>query len=115
MSNIVANSAAKHKYSGKSLKIKFNPLKELEKGTLHKDVASFFGETKNSLSTWKKRKNFQSYVNGLGAKRDTENMALSKALKKWLLILRSENVLVNGSLLKEKALEFANEINIEGF
>ena len=51
MSNIVANSAAKHKYSGKSLKIKFNPLKELEKGTLHKDVASFFGETKNSLST----------------------------------------------------------------
>ena len=42
-------------------------------------------------------------------------MALSKALKKWLLILRSENVLVNGSLLKEKALEFANEINIEGF
>ena len=115
MSNIVANSATKHKYSGKSLKIKFNPLKELEKGTLHKDVASFFAETKNSLSTWKKRKIFQSYVNGLGAKRGNENMALSKALKKWLLILRSENVLVNGSLLKEKALEFANEINIEGF
>ena len=54
-------------------------------------------------------------MNGLGAKRGNENMALSKALKKWLLILRSENVLVNGSLLKEKALEFANEINIEGF
>ena len=32
--------------------------------------------------------------------------ALKEALKKWLLILRSENVPVNGSLLKEKALEF---------
>ena len=28
--------------------------------------------------------------------------------------MRSENKLANGSLLKEKALEFANELNIEG-
>ena len=41
--------------------------------------------------------------------------ALNKALKKWLLILRSENVLVNGPLLTEKALEFTNELKIEGF
>ena len=41
--------------------------------------------------------------------------ALDKALKKWLLNLHSENVVVNGSLLKEKALEFASEVNIEVF
>ena len=41
--------------------------------------------------------------------------ALNKALKKWLLILHCKNVLVNGSLLKEKYLEFAIELNIEGF
>ena len=41
--------------------------------------------------------------------------ALNKGLKKWLLILRIENVQVNGSLFKEKTLEFANELNIEGF
>ena len=35
--------------------------------------------------------------------------------KKWLLILYSENVTDNGPLLKEKALEFANELYIEGF
>ena len=41
--------------------------------------------------------------------------ALNKGLKKWLLILRIENVQVNGSLFKEKTPEFANELNIEGF
>ena len=55
-SDIAVIYAAKHQHSGKSLKIKFKPLKELEKGTPHKDVASLFGETKNILSTWKKKK-----------------------------------------------------------
>ena len=41
--------------------------------------------------------------------------ALNKGLKNSLLILRIENVQVNGSLFKEKTLEFANELNIEGF
>ena len=41
--------------------------------------------------------------------------ALNIALKKWLLILRIENVLVIEFLLKERILEFANELNIEGF
>ena len=53
----------------------------------------------------------------LGAKRvkSEKNEALNKELKKQLLILRSENILINGPLLKGKALEFANELNIEGF
>ena len=41
--------------------------------------------------------------------------ALNIALKKWLLILRIENVLVIEFLLKERTLKFANELNIEGF
>ena len=63
------------------------------------------------------RKMSQSHKNGLGAKRVKleKYEALNKALNKWLLILRSESVLVNGALLKEKASEFANERNIEGF
>ena len=56
----------------------------------------------------KERKIFQSYENGLGDIRvkPEKHEALKEALKKWLLILRSENLPVNGSLLKEKALEF---------
>ena len=38
MSDIATISAAKRQHSGKSLKIKFKYLKELEKGTPHKDV-----------------------------------------------------------------------------
>ena len=45
-------SAAKHQHSDKSLKVDFIALKELEKGTSHKDVASLFGVPKNVLSTW---------------------------------------------------------------
>ena len=56
ISDIATISTAKHQHSGKSLKIGFKPLKELEKGTPHKDVASLFDATKNTLSTWKKKK-----------------------------------------------------------
>ena len=41
--------------------------------------------------------------------------SLNRTLKTSLLILRSENLPVDGTLLKEKALEFVNELNIEGF
>ena len=40
---------------------------------------------------------------------------LNKAEHKWFLILRSENVPISGPMLKEKALEFAGGLNIEGF
>ena len=55
ISDIAAISTAKHQHSSKSLKIKFKSVKQLEKATSHKDVASLFGETKNTLSTWKKK------------------------------------------------------------
>ena len=107
-------SAAKQQNSGKSLKLKCKPVKELEKGTPRKYVASVFDKT---LSTWKKSKTLQSYQNGLGAQRvkPEKYEALNKALKKLLLILRSEIMLVNRSLLKKKALEFVKELSIEGF
>ena len=67
---------------------------------------------KNALDIGAKKR----LKNGLGAESKQEKYeALNKGLKKWLLILRIENVQVNGSLFKEKTLEFANELNIEGF
>ena len=72
---------------------------------------------KNNNSKKSNEKLFQSYENALGSKivKPGKYEALRKALKKWLLILRNENVPVNGSMFKEKALQFANELNIEGF
>ena len=41
--------ATKRRAENKSYKIKYKALKELEKVTPHKDVASFFGAPKNTL------------------------------------------------------------------
>ena len=40
---------------------------------------------------------------------------LDKAVHKWFLILRSENVPISRPMLQEKALEFAGGLNTEGF
>ena len=61
---------------------------------------------------------FQSYESSLGAKgekREKKNETLNKVLKKWLLVLPSENILISGALLQEKTFELGNEVNIEGF
>ena len=61
---------------------------------------------------------FRSYESDLGAKgekREKKNETLNKVLKKWLLVLRSENILISGALLQEKTFELGNEVNIEGF
>ena len=59
----MASAATKHRAENKSYKIKYNALKELEKGTPRKDFASLFGVSKNTSSTWKKNKNkiFEKY------------------------------------------------------
>ena len=107
----MASVATKHRAENKSYKIKYKALKELEKGTPRKDFASLFGVSKNNSSTWKKNKNkiFEKYNSGLISRRvkpekDEEH---NKAVHKWFLILRSENVPISGPMLKEKALEFA--------
>ena len=91
----------------------------MEKETPHEGVALLFGVPKNTLSTWKKNKDktFEKYNSGLISKRvkPGEHEELNKAVHQWFLILRSENVPISGPMLKEKALEFAGGLNIEGF
>ena len=115
----MASVATKLRAENKPYKIKYEALKELEKGTPHKDVAFFFGVPKNTLSTWKKDKDkiFKKYNSSLISKRVKPEMyeELNKAVHKWFLILRSENVPISGPMFKEKALEFAGGLNIEGF
>ena len=111
--------ATKRRAENKSYKIKYKALKELEKGAPQKDVASLFGVPKNTLLTWKKNKDkiFEKYNSGLISKRvkPEKYEELNKAVHKWFLILRSENVPIGGPMLKEKVLEFAGGLNIEGF
>ena len=57
-----------------------------------------------------KEKFFQSFESSLAVKtvKPEKHQALCKESKKWSLILSSEELLVDGPLLKENALEFAN-------
>ena len=111
----MATNVTKQGHIEKSYKIKYKALKELEKGIPRKDVAQMFQVPKNTLSTWKKSKEkiYKCYESGLGATRikPEKYEALNKALMKWLLIMRSENIPINGPMLKEKAHEFAGELN----
>ena len=115
----MASVATKRPAEIKPYKIKCKALKELEKGTPHKDVDSLFGVPKNTLSAWKKNKDniFKKYNSGLILKRvkPEKYEELKKAVHKCCFILRSENVPISALMLKEKALEFAGGLNIEGF
>ena len=115
----MASIATKRRAENKSYKIKYKALKELEKGTPHKDVGSLFRVPKNTLSTWKKNKDkiFEKYNSGLISKRVKleKYEELNKAVHKWFLILQSENVPISGLVLKEKVPEFAGGLNTEGF
>ena len=57
----MASVATKRRAENKSYKIKYKALKELEKGTPYKDVASLFGVPKNTLSTWKKNSLYSKF------------------------------------------------------
>ena len=111
--------ATKRRAENKSYKINYKALKELEKGNPRKDVALLLGVPKNALSTWKKNTEiiFEKYNSGLISKRvkPEKYEELNKAVHKWFLILRSENVPISGPMLKGKALKFAGGLNIEGF
>lgn len=103
-----------------TLELKCKALLELDKGKTNKEVALLFGIPPNTLSTWKKNKAkiiqaFQAgSVSNKRVKADTYEQ-VNKAVLQWFKGMRSENIPVNGVLIKEKALYFAKELNAEKF
>ena len=89
---IMATNSSKQRRIDKSYKIKYKALKELEKGTPHKDVARMFEVPKNTLSTWKKHKEkiYENYERGLGATRvkPEKYEAVNKAVMKCTRVTR---------------------------
>ena len=112
-------AGTKRKSENKSCKLKYKALQKLEKGSTLKDVAAQFGVPSSTLSTWRKNKEkiFKQYNSGQLSKRvkPEKYEQVNKAVYKWLVMLRSENIPVGGPMLKEKALEFAKELGIESF
>ena len=109
----------KRSHNENSMKNKYDALEELEKGVPQKEVPLHFGVQKSTLSTWKRNKTKieEAYHAGLGNKRmrPEKYEDLNKALMKWFLNCRNENIPLNGPLLKKNGIGFATELKIENF
>ena len=113
--------AGKHKYNHKTLHEKFQGHKPLEKGMSKEDVAAKYGVPKNTLSTWVKNEeklldSLEKESNIKGQKFRTGNFQMvDKAIFNWFLSIWSQNVLLPATMIQEKALTLAKELNVENF
>ncbi|XP_047132492.1 tigger transposable element-derived protein 4-like [Hydra vulgaris] len=110
----------KRKLTNKSIIEKYKALKDLETGMSHKEVAKKYGVPKNTLSTWIKNKTkllTSLEKNGTKSKRKKLRVISSgnfknvdKAIYTWFVAKRSQKVPIDDTILKEKALKFAEAL-----
>ena len=114
-------AGTKRGHNEKTLKVKYDALIQLERGMSNKDVERNFNVARNTLSTWKKNKEeiIAAFKSSGGTKRQRINKGryedVNVACYRWLFIQRSTNIPINGQILKEKALDFAKQSDIETF
>ena len=117
----MATIASKRKSNTKSIKDKYNALKEVEDGKTKSQVAARYGIPKSTLSTWLKNKDkiFKATKKGSNSKpqrlRQGTFANLDQAMFKWLLVVRNRDVAVSALVFKTKAIEFAEKMNVENF
>ena len=108
------------KHQEVTLKVKYEALKELEKGRQNKDVANHYAIPGSTLATWKKNKEkiFDAFENS-SLKRQllkTEiHEKLNETLLKWFTSMRGNNIPINGPILLEKAHEFSKAFDYKDF
>ena len=117
----MATIASKRKLNTKSIKDKYNALKEVEDGKTKSQVTVKYGIPRNTLSTWLKNKDkiFEATKKGSSSKRQRLRQGtfanLDQAMFKWLLVIRSRDAAVLALVFKTKATEFAEKMNAENF
>ena len=93
----------------------------MEKGESNKDVAAKYNVHKNTFSTWVKNKEkfFDALKKGTNVKRQKlksgNHELVDQAIFNWFLNMRSQNVPLSASIIQEKAVIFAQELNTEKF
>ena len=108
--------ATKRKHHEVTLKVKYEALKELEKGRTNKDVANQFSIPGGTLATWKKNieKIFEAFQNSSLKRQRVKTRTyekLNEALLKWFTSMRGNNIPINAPILLEKAHEFVKAFN----
>ena len=105
-----------------TIKEKYLALKDLEKGLTKKNITEKFSVPQNNLTCWIKHKEdiISKYECGqFGAKRQKLSVgkhdSVDKAVYKWFINAREQNVPIGGHIIREQALDFAKKLNITDF
>lgn len=117
----MSDSSKRGRYSCKTLSDKYEALKKIERGIAKKDVAALYNVPPNTLSTWIKNKDkiVKAFEGGDShsqrKQRASNHDDLDKAQYKWFVNIREQAIPISGSILKEKAVKYAEELRIENF
>ena len=118
---IVDFKMLKIKLSVKTLNEKCKALKDIEKGLSNKDASKKYGVPPDTISTWikNKEKYFKALEDNCSSKkqklRESDFEKLDNVVFRWILSKRSQNVPINGNLIKQKATTYAKELGYNNF
>ena len=113
-------SAVKRKLKNTKLIQKCQIIRQIEKGMTNKEASEKFGVPKNTISTWMKNKDklfegLEQSSSDAKKMRGCDYEQVDKAVFKWFSLQRSQNVPIDGPILKDKALQFAKTFNFPTF
>ena len=113
-------SAVKRKLKNTKLIQKYQIIRQIEKGMTNKEASEKFGVPKNTISTWMKNKDklfegLEQSSSDAKKMRRCDYEQVYKAVFKWFSLQTSQNVPIDGPILKEKALQFAKIFNFPTF
>ena len=100
---------------------KCRALKDIEKGLSNKDAALKYGVPPNTISTWikNKEKYLKALENNCSSKkqklRESNFEKLDNVMFRWFFSKRSQNIPIDGNLIKEKAIAYAKELGYTNF
>ena len=112
---------SKRKLTVKMLNEKCRALKDIEKGLSNKDASLKYGVPPNTISTWikNKEKYLKALENNCASKkqklRESNFEKLDNVMFRWFFSKRSQNIPIDGNLIKEKAIAYAKELGYTNF
>ena len=104
---------SKRRLTAKTLNEKCKALKDIEKGLLNKDASIKYKVPANTISTWvmNKEKYFKALEANCSSKkrklRESDFEKLDNVVFRWFLSKGSQNIPIDGQMIKEKAIKYA--------
>ena len=113
-------SSVKRKLTNKTLVQKCEIIRHIEKGMTNKEASERFGVLKNTISTWIKNKEkllvaLQETSSHTKTIRSCDYADVDKAVFQWFCLQRSQHEPIDGTMIKENALFYAEKVKFPNF